>query len=42
MDIDRFIDDCVTANRETDAQDAVLEVLDRAVRSPASVLSAIG
>ena len=42
MDMDRFIDDCVTANRETDAQDAVLEVLDKAVRSPGSVLSAIG
>ena len=42
MDIDRFIDDCVTANRETDAQDAVLEVLDKAVRSPGLVLSAIG
>jgi len=42
MDIDRFIDDCVTANRETDAQDAVLEVLDKAVRSPGSVLTAIG
>ena len=42
MDIDRFVEDCVAANTEVDAQDAVLEVLDRAVSSPKSVLSAIG
>lgn len=42
MDIDRFIDDCVTANKEQDAQAAVLEVLQRAVHSPGAVLKAIG
>ena len=42
MDIDRFVEDCVAANTEMDAQDAVLAVLERAVSSPQSVLSAIG
>ena len=42
MDIDRFVEDCVIASRETDAQDAVLEVMDSAMCSPAAVLNAVG
>lgn len=42
MDIDRFVEDCVAANREKEAQAAVLEVLAKAVRSPKDVLAAIG
>lgn len=42
MDINHFIEDCVAANREIDAQDAVLEVLEKAVISPKAVLDAIG
>jgi len=41
MDIDRFIEDCVAANREVNAQDAVLEVLENAVSSPKAVLDAV-
>jgi len=42
MDIDRFVEDCVIASRETDAQDAVLGIMDKAMRSPAAVLKAVG
>lgn len=42
MDTDRFIQDCIQANQETDSQAAVLEVLERAVSSPGSVLGALG
>ncbi len=42
MDIERFVDDCVAANTETDAQAAVTEVLDRAVSAPGAVLAALG
>ncbi len=42
MDIDRFVDDCIAANRETEAQAAVNEVLARAVSSPGAVLAALG
>jgi len=42
MDIDRFIQDCVQANQEVDGQAAVLEVLQRAVSNPGSVLAALG
>ena len=42
MDIDRFIEDCVAANRETEAQEAVKEVLARAVSAPNAVLAALG
>jgi len=42
MDIDRFVEDCVSANRETDAQAAVNEVLARAVATPSAVLAALG
>lgn len=42
MDIERFVADCIVANRETDAQAAVNEVLARAVSEPAAVLAALG
>jgi hypothetical protein len=42
MDLDRFIEDCVQANREDDSQSAVQEVLIRAVSSPNKVIAALG
>lgn len=42
MDIERFVADCIAANSETDAQEAVNEVLTRAVSDPAAVLAALG
>ena len=42
MDIERFVEDCVAANCESDAQDAVLEVLARAMENPAACLKALG
>jgi predicted metal-dependent enzyme (double-stranded beta helix superfamily) len=42
FDLDRFVADCVAANREREAQAAVLEVLARTVRDPAAVRSALG
>jgi predicted metal-dependent enzyme (double-stranded beta helix superfamily) len=42
MDLDRFVDDCVLASKESDPQAAVLEVLARAVRSPDAVRAAVG
>ncbi len=42
MDIDRFVEDCIAANRESDPQAAVLEVLARAVHRPGAALSALG
>lgn len=42
MDIERFVEDCVAANKEGDAQAAVLEVLARAVRETAAVRAAVG
>ncbi len=42
MDLDRFVDDCVAANAEQDAQSAVNEVLARAVSTPGAVLAAVG
>src|SRR5210317_1108273 len=42
MDIDRFVEECVAANQETDAQVAVNEVLAKAVSTPDSVLAALG
>ena len=42
MDIEQFVEDCVTANLETDAQQAVLDVLARAVSAPGEVLAAVG
>ena len=42
MDVDRFVEDCVIANQESDAQAAVREVLAKAVSKPAAVISALG
>lgn len=42
MDVDRFVEDCVIANQESDAQAAVKEVLARAVSTPNAVLAALG
>ncbi len=42
FDVERFVADCVAANKEADPQAAVLEVLARAVRSPDAVLAAMG
>jgi len=42
MDIERFVEDCVIANRETDAQTAVKDVLARAVSTPGAVMAALG
>ncbi len=40
--IERFIEDCIAARAESDAQAAVTDVLARAVSNPCAVLSAIG
>lgn len=42
MDVGRFVEDCVIANQESDAQAAVREVLARAVSTPNAVISALG
>jgi predicted metal-dependent enzyme (double-stranded beta helix superfamily) len=42
MDVERFVEDCVAANKETNAQEAVSEVLARAVSTPQAVLAALG
>lgn len=42
MDIDRFVEDCIAANKETDAQAAVRDVLARAVSTPGAVIAAVG
>ena len=42
MDIDRFVEDCVTANQDGDGQDAVKEVLARAVADSKAVQKALG
>ena len=42
MDADRFVADCIEANKETDAQAAVNEVLSRAVSTPGAVLAELG
>jgi len=42
MDIERFVEDCVAANSEAEAQAAVLEVLERAVSRPRGMLAALG
>ena len=39
---DRFVEDCLAANRERDAQSAVREVLARAVTDHRAVLSGLG
>jgi predicted metal-dependent enzyme (double-stranded beta helix superfamily) len=42
MNIERFVDDCLAANRETDAQLAVLEVMAETVWNHKAVLKAVG
>ena len=42
MEIARFVEDCVAANQESDAQAAVKEVLARAVADPKAVQEALG
>jgi predicted metal-dependent enzyme (double-stranded beta helix superfamily) len=42
MDLDRFVADCVGASRYGDPQQAVREVLGRAVATPRAVLAALG
>ena len=42
FDRERFVEDCLRANREDDAQAAVTEVLARAVADHATVLKAMG
>ena len=42
MDIDRFVEACVIANEDVDAQAAVRDVLARAVSTPNAVIAALG
>jgi len=42
MNIDHFVQDCIAANEEADAQAAVNEVLARAVSAPQAVLAELG
>lgn len=42
MDIERFVQECVAANKEADSQAAVQEILARAVDTPGAVMKAIG
>jgi predicted metal-dependent enzyme (double-stranded beta helix superfamily) len=42
MDIDRFVEDCIEANKDAEPQAAVKEVLARAVDNPSQALAAIG
>ena len=42
LDIDRFLEECVLANREAEPQVAVLEVLKRTIQNPRAVLMALG
>jgi predicted metal-dependent enzyme (double-stranded beta helix superfamily) len=42
MDLERFVEDCIAANGEADAQAAVTDVLARAVSEPGRVLAALG
>lgn len=42
MDVERFVEECIAANKEIDAQAAVNEVIARAVSDPSAVLAAIG
>jgi len=42
FDRERFVEDCVAANREGESQAAVREVLARAVSDPAAVVAALG
>ncbi|MGI9224467.1 MAG: hypothetical protein ACR2QX_08340 [Woeseiaceae bacterium] len=42
MDIERFVEDCVNANKESEAQAAIKDVLARAVSDPNGVVAALG
>ncbi|MGI9247590.1 MAG: hypothetical protein ACR2QI_01170 [Woeseiaceae bacterium] len=42
MDIERFVEECMVANQEADAQTAVKQVLARAVSTPDAVIAALG
>jgi predicted metal-dependent enzyme (double-stranded beta helix superfamily) len=42
IDLERFVQDCITASREDQAQAAVKEVLARGVSDPAAMLAAVG
>jgi predicted metal-dependent enzyme (double-stranded beta helix superfamily) len=42
MDLDRFVADCISANQESDAQEAVRQVLERAVADPSALQRAFG
>jgi predicted metal-dependent enzyme (double-stranded beta helix superfamily) len=42
MDIERFVEDCIAANGDTEPQAAVREVLVRAVEDPRAMLATLG
>lgn len=42
MNIDHFVQDCINANNESDAQGAVLAILAEAVSDPRRMLAAVG
>jgi predicted metal-dependent enzyme (double-stranded beta helix superfamily) len=42
IEIQKFVEDCVAANKETNAQEAVKEVLAKGVSNPSAMLKAIG
>jgi len=42
MDVERFVEDCIAANRDSDPQAAVKAVLAEAVHTPAAALAALG
>ena len=42
MDIGNFIQDCIAANRESEPQNAVKELLERATTSYKAMLAALG
>jgi predicted metal-dependent enzyme (double-stranded beta helix superfamily) len=42
LEMQKFIEDCITANKESNPQEAVKEVLARAVSNPNEMLKAIG
>jgi len=42
LDLERFVEECVAANTESDAQSAIKEVLARAVSTPNAVIATLG
>jgi len=42
IEMQKFIEDCIAANKESDPQEAVKEVLARGVSNPSAMLKAIG